>query len=488
MHSPVAASSETTTEWKMVRLRDLGKWSGGGTPSKANSAFWENGTIPWVSPKDMKMDRIFTAEDMITEAAVKGSATNLVPTGSILMVTRSGILRHTFPVAVTEAPVTLNQDLKALTLTPGALPKYVLFALKAFSQDILHTCSKQGTTVNSIETEQLLLFEIPLAPPALQKEIVDEIEKLLSRLDQAVIALKRIDANLKRYKAAVLKTALVGKLTEQWRKMHPDVEPSDQLLKRILAERRVKWESDELEKMKQKGIKPKNVSWKKKYKEPAAPDTSSLQELPNGWVWASPIQLDSGEAYATAIGPFGSNLKVSDYRASGVPLVFVRNIRSRNFSSNDTKYVDGKKFKELHPHWVKPGDVLITKMGAPPGDATSYPEGLPIAVITADCIKITLSSLIEKYRELVVHIINSELVKQQIAEITQGVAQQKISLARFAQVGFPLPPLKEQDVILEGINRRISIAEELEATIVISLKRAERVRQTILRRAFAGGL
>jgi len=240
--------------------------------------------------------------------------------------------------------------------------------------------------------------------------------------------------------------------------------------------------------MKAKGIKPKDDSWKKKYKEPAGPDTANLPELPEGWVWATPVQLDSGKAYATAIGPFGSNLKVSDYRTEGVPLIFVRNIRSMDFTNSKNKYVDIEKSLELRPHWARPGDILITKMGEPPGDATCYPEGKPVAVITADCLKLTLSSLIERNRGLFVHSINSEVVKQQIANITQGVAQQKISLARFSQIGFPLPPLIEQTAILEEIDRRLSVTEELETTIETNLKRAERLRQTILQQAFSGGL
>ena len=213
-------SCGVSDNWRTVPLKELGTWTGGGTPSKAKPAYWENGTIPWVSPKDMKIDRITRTEDYITEAAVRESATNLVPAGSILMVTRSGILRHTFPVAVADVPVALNQDLKALLPKPGIIPKYILLALKAFSQNILHVCSKQGTTVNSIETDKLLRFEIPLAPLQQQEYIVAEIEKQFSRLDEAVASLKRIQANLKRYKAAVLKAAVEGKLTEEWRKNH----------------------------------------------------------------------------------------------------------------------------------------------------------------------------------------------------------------------------------------------------------------------------
>ena len=114
---------------------------------------------------------------------------------------------------------------------------------------------------------------IPLAPPAQQKRIVSEIEKQFSRLDEAVANLKRVKVNLKRYKAAVLKAAVEGRLTEEWRKQHPDVESADKLLERILTERRGKWQG------------------RGRYKEPAASNTTDLPELPDGWVWASVDQL-----------------------------------------------------------------------------------------------------------------------------------------------------------------------------------------------------
>ena len=121
--------------------------------------------------------------------------------------------------------------------------------------------------------DRLQELPIPLAPLDQQKRIVAEIEKQFSRLDEAVANLKRVKANLKRYKAAVLKAAVEGKLTEDWRKAHPDVEPASELLKRILAERRAKWNE------------------KGKYKEPATVDAPSLAPLPNGWAWALVDQL-----------------------------------------------------------------------------------------------------------------------------------------------------------------------------------------------------
>lgn len=150
--------------WEMVPLAEIGSWSGGGTPSRARREFWEGGTIPWVSPKDMKTGHIRDSEDHITCDAVAQSSAKLIPEGSVLLVTRSGILQHTLPVATNAVPVTINQDLKAITPADAIDPTYVRYALTRYAGEILRDCSKAGTTVASIVTRKLQQFRIPLAP------------------------------------------------------------------------------------------------------------------------------------------------------------------------------------------------------------------------------------------------------------------------------------------------------------------------------------
>jgi type I restriction enzyme S subunit len=116
--------------WTEMHLGQIGRWCGGGTPSKTNRSFWEEGVIPWVSPKDMKRFLINSAEDHITAAAVAESATQLIPKGSVLLVTRSGILRHSLPVAVNTCDVAINQDLKALTPNSGVDPIFIGFQVR----------------------------------------------------------------------------------------------------------------------------------------------------------------------------------------------------------------------------------------------------------------------------------------------------------------------------------------------------------------------
>src|SRR5206468_2460966 len=142
--------------------------------------------------------------------------------------------------------------------------------------------------------------KVKVAPLPEQHRIVAAIEQQFTRLEASVAALQRARTKLKRYRAAVLKAAVEGKLTEAWRAEHPTTEPASVLLERILQERRAKWEAD----LRAKGKDPAKV----KYVEPAGPDVEGLPELPEGWCWATPKQLASTNKYSLAIGPFGSNL------------------------------------------------------------------------------------------------------------------------------------------------------------------------------------
>ena len=145
-------------------------------------------------------------------------------------------------------------------------------------------CSAGQNTVSQGVLEKLL---VPVPPLNEQRRIVAKIEELFSDLDAGIVALERVRANLKRYRAAVLKAAVEGKLTEDWRAQHPDTEPASVLLERILTERRRQWEKDQLAKFAQAGKQPPK-GWQTKYQEPpCARPSEDYAELPSGWSWVS---------------------------------------------------------------------------------------------------------------------------------------------------------------------------------------------------------
>src|SRR6185437_2286044 len=173
---------------------------------------------------------------------------------------------------------------------------YYYLASSEIQQKIRELAS---TTVNisNVSTGKLADLQLRIAPRPEQDRIVAEIEKQFTRLDDAVAALKRVQINLKRYRASVLKAACEGRLVpteaELARKEGRDYEPASELLKRILAERRAKWEADQLQKMIAAGKPPNCDEWKKKYVQPSAPDQSKLLELPEGWTCATVEQLST---------------------------------------------------------------------------------------------------------------------------------------------------------------------------------------------------
>ncbi|MFT4217731.1 MAG: restriction endonuclease subunit S [Micropruina sp.] len=181
-------------------LASVGRWYGGGTPSKGKVEYWENGTIPWVSPKDMGRRVVDSAIDSITEAAVHGSATKLVPPGSVAMVVRSSILDHTFPTALVPVAVALNQDMKAIVPFGGVLPGYLAHLLNSRGQDILRVARKTGGSVASIETSKLFNFRIPVPPLEVQREIVRVLDQFTQLETELAAELKaELEARRQQY-------------------------------------------------------------------------------------------------------------------------------------------------------------------------------------------------------------------------------------------------------------------------------------------------
>ncbi len=176
------------------KLKDLGAWKGGGTPSKQNSSYWDNGVINWVSPKDMFSGVINNSEDKITIEAVHNSSTNLIKKDSILFVTRSGVLRHSLPIGFLGKDSAINQDIKSITVKNDVVKPFYLWAmLVARSSSILKSCMKIGTTVESIDFSSLKNFEIDIHPFDEQEAIESIISGLLNCI--AISQQKVVDAN-----------------------------------------------------------------------------------------------------------------------------------------------------------------------------------------------------------------------------------------------------------------------------------------------------
>jgi type I restriction enzyme S subunit len=193
--------------WGLTTLGEIGKWKGGGTPSKANKNYW-CGQIPWVSPKDMKVEYISKTQDSISMEAILGSSTNLVEKGSLLIVVRSGILQHTLPVAIANCDLTINQDMKALTLSSGFCALYVYHYLLANNHNVLRATLKAGNTVESIDFAAFSIYQIPSPPLIEQVEIANAVESVANNIRKKELTL----ISNKNTKKALMQDLLTGKV------------------------------------------------------------------------------------------------------------------------------------------------------------------------------------------------------------------------------------------------------------------------------------
>lgn len=197
--------------WEEKKLGEVGSWLGGGTPSTSREEYWENGNILWITSKDMKSAVIEDTLMKVNEIGVKNSAANYIEKPALLVVMRSGILRRTFPVAMVKKPFTVNQDLKAIIPDKDDL-EFLYWMLLSNEQRILDSCMKNGTTVESINSNALkdLTFKCPILPE--QHEIVRLINDLLARERAAQQATEQALASIDLMKKSILARAFRGEL------------------------------------------------------------------------------------------------------------------------------------------------------------------------------------------------------------------------------------------------------------------------------------
>ncbi len=244
-----AQSDALPDGWAKTTVGDLYKMVGGGTPDTKKQQFW-GGEIPWISSADIHGLEQITPRRAVTQLGIDNSATNLVPKGSLIVVTRVGLGK----VAIAPTDLCFSQDSQALVENNYVFPKYALHYLSEAVQAFKH--QSRGTTISGVTKKQLANLPFLLPPLNEQRRIVEKIEELFTKLDAGVQSLEQARAQLKSYRRSVLKAAVEGELSREWREAHKDeLEPASELVERILRERREKFAGE-------------------KYKEPVSPDTS----------------------------------------------------------------------------------------------------------------------------------------------------------------------------------------------------------------------
>lgn len=216
--------------WESIELGKCGRWQGGGTPSKAVSSYWDAGQILWVSPKDMKQRMIQNTQQKITKLGSDNSPAKLIEQKSLLFVIRSGILRRALPIAIAPPNITINQDMNSLVPSKHMV-EFLYWYCHANERVIREQCSKDGTTVESIDIARLKRVKVPIPSLTEQEQIVKKISATLGSLELVEDLLSTEMMKAANLRQSILKRAFSGQLVPQ----DPNDEPASVLLDRIRA-------------------------------------------------------------------------------------------------------------------------------------------------------------------------------------------------------------------------------------------------------------
>lgn len=357
----------------------------------------------------------------------------------------------------------------------------LFYWMKIAIEEMITTEHLHGSTMKHINRGPFLAHETRLPPSNEQARIFDKLEELFSELDAGIKELKAAQTKLSQYRQSLLKSAVEGSLTQQWRAENSDrvQETGEQLLARILKQRREQWQQQKLAEFAEKGKTPAK-NWQDKYSEPVRPDTSDLPKLPEGWVWASVDQLAVNKRY-------GSSSKTND-DSSGVPVLRMGNIQDGKLDYSNLKYlpVDHKEFPDL---LLNNGDLLFNRTNSAElvGKSAVYRDiGKPVSYASY-LISVTFTE--HFLPEIAAYYINSVLGKKWLTEVmNQTAGQANVNGTKLGDLAIPLPPVAEQLALIQEITNEFdSIDRQIEAT-ALGLKQSEAQRKNILKSAFSGQL
>ncbi|MBS1790878.1 MAG: restriction endonuclease subunit S [Acidobacteria bacterium] len=361
----------------------------------------------------------------------------------------------------------LNQHIFKVRFDEQDLDKqFLCFAINR-NLDRYITAAHGGAGLAHITKGKFESSEVLIPPLAEQRRIVAEIEKQFARLEECTAALRRVAEDLKQYRASVLKAACEGRLVpteaELARAEGRDYEPASVLLERILAERRARWEADQLVRMKAQGKALKDDKWKEKYEQPEEPAPGQMLELPEGWEWVSVEQL------------------TENFDGQRIPVKSSR----RAINRGNYAYYGASGVIDWVEDYIFDGDyLLIAEDGA-----NLASRSTPIAFRASGKFWVNNHAhIVQTIGDVPLSFLEVYLNGKDLRFYLSGSAQPKLTQANLNRIIVPLPPLSEQHRIVAEVKRQLSVVDELEELVSINLERAGELRRSILKRAFEGRL
>ena len=383
-----------------------------------NKEYWHNGNHLWVTSKDMKYSHITDSLMKITDKALE--LMTIYERGTLLIVTRSGILRHTLPISILESPATVNQDLKAISPYLQELSEYLYIVIKANEHFILKEYHKDGTTVDSIDFDKFKCLPIPLPPITEQRRIVAETKHWFALIEQINQDKSDLHTIIHKVKNKILDFAIHGKLVPQ----DPNDEPASELLKRINPEAEITC------------------------------DNGHSEKLPQGW-------------YSATINDVCSIIGGVSYNKADIQDTGIRVLRGGNIQSGKVFYCSDDVFipfsYQNKENQVQYGDIIVV---ASTGSQTLIGK---TGFVDRDIPKTQIGAFLRivrpKQKTLSPYIrllFQTDAYKDYIRNVAKGSNINNVKNAHLQNYQICLPPLAEQQRIVTKIEELFSVLDNIQ--------------------------
>lgn len=459
--------------WSWAKLDDVSHVTGGLTQNAKREALalrFPYLRVANVYANELRLEQI--SEIGVAEAEVRRA---LLEPGDLLVVEGNGSLDQIGRVAVWNGAISpcLHQNhlIKVRFARPGMSYFGLYWLLSSAGRQQITQVASSTSGLHTLSISKVQALEMPVAPLEEQDRIVAAIDSYLTRLDDAVATLQRVERNLERYRASVLKAAVEGRLVPTEASLAKqegrDYEPASVLLERILTERRRRWAES---------------GKRGKYQEPTPADTSKLPELPEGWCWSTVDTVGD-----VLLGRQRAPQYLTGQHSK--PYLRVANVKDDHLALEDVEEMD---FDETHfeKYRLLPGDILVSEGQSPHlvGQSAIYRGGIENLCFQKTLHRFRAYSFgpSTEFAQLVFRAHVKAGVFKELASITTNIAH--LTLEKFQESRFPLPPAAEQSRIVEHCSLLMSEIDATEQSVRQQLARCQRLRQSILKWAFEGKL
>lgn len=468
-------SVDLPLSWEKTILENVSVIFTGKTPP-TNDPLNYGGETPFIKPPHLINEKIYHSNETLSNKGL--SYTPNLPKDTVLV----SCIGNLGKVGIAAVPVATNQQINALVFEKNIVyPQYGFY----YCQTLENWLNKQAsaTTIPIVNKSKFSQAPFILPPYNEQIRIADKIDELFSELNNGIAELEKAQKKLELYRQSLLKSAVEGELSKEWREAQTKVsETGEQLLARILKERRERWEQEKLKEFADKGKNPPK-DWQDKYPEPVQPDTDNLPQLPEDWVWAS---LDM-------IGEIVSGVAKGTKRATPVPMREVPYLRVANVQRG---YLDLSEIKtilatekDIEQLTLKEGDILFNEGG----DRDKLGRGWIWKSEIEECIHQNHVFRCRLYDpnfvpELISYHGNTfgKLWFERAGKQTTNLAS--INMGILKRFPVPVIPVLEQKFIFDYIQSNLDIVDaQLEQNSKL-IKNCSRQRTNILNQAFKGKL